>query len=75
MNKDDKLKCLETVNNVFDKPLFIKDEIYTVLYVDGDDVVVNYYPVVVSLNITKIMIPNSLMKKNSILMKEKNGTV
>jgi len=37
MKKDDKFKCLKTVNNLLGQPLFIKGETYTVLYVDGDD--------------------------------------
>jgi len=35
MKKDDKFKCLKTVNNLLGQPLFIKGETYTVLYVDG----------------------------------------
>ena len=36
MRKGDKLKCKENINNLFGKPLFKKDEIYEVLYVDHE---------------------------------------
>jgi len=42
MKRYDNLKCLETINNVFDQPLFIKDQIYTVLYIDGDNITLNH---------------------------------
>ena len=36
MKKGLKLKCLEDVNNILDMPLFVKDEVYEVLYVDHE---------------------------------------
>ena len=38
MRQGDKLRCLKTLNNVFGQPLFLKNEIYEVLYVDQEDV-------------------------------------
>ena len=38
MKKGDKLICLENINNTFNKPLFKKDGIYEVLYVDNESV-------------------------------------
>jgi|688.fasta_scaffold97633_3 hypothetical protein len=38
MKKGDKLICLENINNPFNKPLFKKDGIYEVLYVDNEGV-------------------------------------
>ena len=37
MRKGDKLKCLEDIPNVLGMPLFEKDKIYEVLYVDHED--------------------------------------
>lgn len=34
LTKGDKLVCNETINNIYGYPLFYKDEIYEVLYVD-----------------------------------------
>jgi hypothetical protein len=36
MRKGDKLKCLEDINNALGMPLFKKDHIYEVLYVDNE---------------------------------------
>lgn len=38
LKKGDKLRCLETLSNVFGTPLFVKDQIYDVIFVDGDDI-------------------------------------
>jgi hypothetical protein len=38
MRKGDKLLCLKNINNLFDQPLFIKGEIYEVLYVDNEGI-------------------------------------
>ena len=37
MRKGDKLKCLEDIPNVLGMPLFEKDKIYEVLYVDHEN--------------------------------------
>ncbi len=37
MRKGDKLKCLEDIPNALGMPLFKKDHIYEVLYVDNED--------------------------------------
>jgi len=57
MRKGDKLKCLKDITNFLGQPLFIKGEIYEVLFVDNEDLKVlvclnhilyaneyNYYP-------------------------------
>jgi len=38
----DKLKCLNSIYNIFQKPLFIKNYIYEVLGVDGDEITLNH---------------------------------
>lgn len=38
----DKLRCLEDIDNLFGWPLFVKGEIYEVLYVDDTDVTLNH---------------------------------
>jgi len=38
MKQGDKLRCLRTINNVYGQPLFLKNEIYDVLYVDTENV-------------------------------------
>ena len=38
MKKGDKLKCLETVNNILEMPLFEKGKVYEVLYMNNEDV-------------------------------------
>lgn len=38
MRKGNKLKCLENINNFLGTPLFKKDHIYEVLYVDHEDI-------------------------------------
>ena len=40
--KGDKLKCLRTIMNVIDKPLFVKDETYDVLDVDEGIITLNH---------------------------------
>lgn len=42
MRKGDKLVCLETINNMFNQPLFIKDKTYTVLGIDSDEVFIDH---------------------------------
>ena len=36
MKKGEKLKCLYTIDNLFGEPLFKKDHIYDILYVDHE---------------------------------------
>jgi hypothetical protein len=36
MKRGDKLKCLNEILNPLGQPLFIKDEVYDVLYVDNE---------------------------------------
>jgi hypothetical protein len=36
MRKGDKLKCKEDINDLFGLPLFEKDRIYEVLYIDNE---------------------------------------
>ena len=38
MRKGNKLKCLNDISNLLGQPLFIKDEIYEVLFVNNEDV-------------------------------------
>ena len=38
MKRGDKLKCLETVDNLLGMPLFKKGEVYEVLYINNEDV-------------------------------------
>lgn len=38
IRKGDKLICIEDINNIFGNPLFIKGEVYEVLYVDNEDI-------------------------------------
>ena len=38
VRKGDKFLCINEVNNVFGMPLFKKDEVYEVLYVDHEQV-------------------------------------
>jgi hypothetical protein len=38
MKKGDKLRCLETIYNLMGKPLFKKDEVYNVIYIDNESV-------------------------------------
>jgi hypothetical protein len=38
MKKGDKLRCLNTIKNVFHQPLFLKGEIYEVLYIDTENI-------------------------------------
>lgn len=37
--KGDKLQCHEDVNNIFGQPLFVKGEVYDILYVNNENVV------------------------------------
>ena len=37
MKKGDKLICLNTINGILGNPLFIKGNVYTILYIDGDE--------------------------------------
>lgn len=36
MKKGDRLKCLNEILNPLGQPLFIKDEVYEVLYIDNE---------------------------------------
>ena len=38
MRKGDKLKCLKHISNLLGQPLFVKGEIYEVLFVNNEDV-------------------------------------
>jgi hypothetical protein len=38
MRKGDKLKCLNDISNLLGQPLFVKGEIYEVLYVNNEGV-------------------------------------
>ncbi len=38
----DKLVCIRNINNLIDYPLFIKDEIYEILDVSYDYVIINH---------------------------------
>jgi hypothetical protein len=38
----DKLKCLKTINNLLQMPLFIENNIYEVLDVDEDNIILNH---------------------------------
>jgi len=40
--KGDKLKCLKQINNLLEKPLFLKDNIYDVLDVDDRTITLNH---------------------------------
>lgn len=40
MRKGDKLKCLEDIPNALGMPLFKKDHIYEVLYIDHEDLTI-----------------------------------
>lgn len=39
MKKGDNLICLNTINNKFGMPLFEKDKVYTILYVDNESLI------------------------------------
>ncbi len=38
MKKGDKLVCQKTINNLLGQPLFEKDKVYTVIYVDNESI-------------------------------------
>ena len=38
MRKGNKLICLNNIDNLLGQPLFIKDDVYDILYVDNEDV-------------------------------------
>jgi hypothetical protein len=38
----DKLKCLKTIYNIFQMPLFIENDNYEVLGIDEDDITLNH---------------------------------
>lgn len=42
MKIGDKLKCKNDINNLFECPLFIKDNIYEVLHIDGNLITLNH---------------------------------
>ena len=42
MKINDKLKCLHTINNIFEQPLFIKDKIYNIIDIDNDSITLNH---------------------------------
>lgn len=38
IKQGDKLICLEDVNNIFGQPLFVKGEVYDVIYVNNENI-------------------------------------
>lgn len=38
IRQGDKLICLEDVNNIFGQPLFVKGEVYDVIYVNNENI-------------------------------------
>jgi len=42
MKIDDKLVCLKTIKNLFGWDLFIKGNIYTILYVNKNDITLDH---------------------------------
>lgn len=42
MKIGDKLECLKTINNLLNRPLFVKGEIYEVLNIHGRRITLNH---------------------------------
>jgi len=40
--KGDKLLCIKKIYNLFDQPLFIKNKIYTILYIDNNYLIMDH---------------------------------